>query len=269
MFDYSKHPSKPPKGGCTPDVRLRGHKTEGYGLAWSPFNAGHLLSGSDDAQICIWNVEVGSKARALEATNIYGGPGGHQGVVEDVAWHGTHPHIFGSVGDDKALLLWDTRRPPADACSHKVEAHAAEVNCLAFNPFNQWILATGSADKTVALFDIRNLGARLHTFESHTEEVFQLSWSPQHETVLASCGADRRLNVWDLSQIGGEQSKEDAEDGPPELLFIHGGHTSKISDFSWSAADSWVIASTAEDNVLQIWRCVSGECVRVLVDPRR
>jgi len=38
VFDYSKHPSKP-KGedGCQPDLRLKGHKTEGYGLSWSPF----------------------------------------------------------------------------------------------------------------------------------------------------------------------------------------------------------------------------------------
>jgi WD40 repeat protein len=49
---------------------LPGHKTEGYGLAWSPFQSGHLLSGSDDAQICLWDISgvprtnrVGSKAR--------------------------------------------------------------------------------------------------------------------------------------------------------------------------------------------------------------
>ena len=57
-----------------------------------------------------------------------------------------------------------------------------------------------------------------------------------------------------VRQIGDEQSPEDAEDGPPELLFIHGGHTSKISDFSWNPNDPWVVASVAEDNVLQIWQ---------------
>jgi len=30
------------------------------------------------------------------------------------------------------------------------EAHNAEVNCLAFNPYSEYILATGSADKTVS-----------------------------------------------------------------------------------------------------------------------
>lgn len=48
------------------------------------------------------------------------------------------------------------------------------------------------------------------------------------------------------------QTNEDAEDGPPELLFIHGGHTSKISDFAWNPSDDWVIGSVAEDNILQV-----------------
>ncbi len=68
VFDYSKHPSKPQDTNCTPDLRLIGHKTEGYGLAWSPFMEGHLISGSDDATICLWDIsgrpmqgKVGSK----------------------------------------------------------------------------------------------------------------------------------------------------------------------------------------------------------------
>lgn len=48
------------------------------------------------------------------------------------------------------------------------------------------------------------------------------------------------------------QTPEDQEDGPPELLFVHGGHTSKISDFSWNPNDDWVVASVAEDNILQV-----------------
>lgn len=37
VFDYTKHPSKPdPSGECHPDLRLRGHQKEGYGLSWNP-----------------------------------------------------------------------------------------------------------------------------------------------------------------------------------------------------------------------------------------
>lgn len=57
-----------------------------------------------------------------------------------------------------------------------------------------------------------------------------------------------------LFRIGDEQNEEDAEDGPPELLFVHAGHTAKISDFSWNQNEPWVISSVAEDNVLQVWQ---------------
>lgn len=71
---------------------------------------------------------------------------------------------------------------------------------------------------------------------------------------MTSAGNDCRLYVWDLSKIGEEQAAEDADDGPPELLFIHSGHVGKISDASWNLNRPWVIASVAEDNQMQIWQ---------------
>lgn len=55
-------------------------------------------------------------------------------------------------------------------------------------------------------------------------------------------------------RIGEEQSPEEAAEGPLELLFIHGGHTSKIYDFSWNPCEDWITASVAEDNIIQIWQ---------------
>jgi WD40 repeat protein len=185
-----------------------------------------------------------------------------------------------------------------------------------FNPVEENLLATGSADRNVVLHDMRYLHSRLHCMQAHKEEVFQarpclqhhfpssskptswlcalashkccmhtcfdvqdalsellwlhhahiilsvtpttntggrvqIGWSPDNPTTLASCGADRRLNVWALHKIGDAQTDEEAEDGPPELLFVHGGHTSKISDFAWNPASEFMLASVAEDNILQ------------------
>jgi hypothetical protein len=38
--------------------------------------------------------------------------------------------------------------------------------------------------------------------------------------------------------------------------FIHGGHTSKISDFAWNPNEPWVLASVSEDNIMQVWQMV-------------
>ena len=73
IFDSTKHPSKPSyERRCSPDLRLRGHKTEGYGLSWSTLKEGFLLSGSDDAQICLWDINSSIKNNGVvEATRIF------------------------------------------------------------------------------------------------------------------------------------------------------------------------------------------------------
>lgn len=68
-------------------------------------------------------------------------------IKQDVAWHLLHESLFGSVADDQKLMIWDTRSNNTSKPSHTVDAHTAEVNCLSFNPYSEFILATGSADK--------------------------------------------------------------------------------------------------------------------------
>jgi len=255
VFDKTKHDSKPSKTGvCEPNLTLTGHTAEGYGLSWNPHNGsqGHVLSGSDDTLICHWDINSGTtKGQSIEAHTKFQF---HKDVVEDVEWHLTNEHMFGSCGDDKYICVWDVRSDPTKPSHAIADAHSREVNCLAFNPFSEYLLLSGSADNTVALWDLRNLKQKLHSFESHVDQIFNVCWAPFSETIMASCSADCRVNIWDLSKIGEEQELEDAEDGPPELLFIHGGHTDKIADLSWNGNDEWVLASVADDNVLQVWQ---------------
>ena len=214
------------------------------------------MTASEDTTVCSWDIRQFTKtSKTLSPTRVYTA---HTGYVEDVAWSELLQPVFASVGDDRKLMMyvislflfviqanthtihrWDTRKAESNTPIHNIEAHQAEINCVAFNPKNEFLLATGSADKvipvllfcwmnhgltlwpkkqTVALWDLRNMKRRLHTFTAHQDEILQVSWSPINETVLASSSGDRRLNVWDLSRIGEEQTAEDAEDGPPELL---------------------------------------------------
>ena len=52
--------------------------------------------------------------------------------------------------------------------------------------------------------------------------------------------------MWDVSKIGLEQTPEDQEDGPPELMFVHGGHTSRPTDLSWNLNEDWTLSTVAE-----------------------
>ena len=72
--------------------------------------------------------------------------------------------------------------------------------------------------------------------------------------LLASAATDRRVMLWDITRIGDEQSADDANDGPPELVFVHSGHTAGVAEFAPCPAAPWTVASVDSDNALQVWQ---------------
>ncbi|XP_074570449.1 WD-40 repeat-containing protein MSI2-like [Curcuma longa] len=252
VFDCERRPLKPVEGEESgPDVVLSGLSKEGYGISWSPHKEGFLLSGSYDSKICLWDVGMMPEEKVLDARYMFEA---HTDSVKDVAWHLKNENMFGSVGNDHLLMIWDLRSSASGKPQQSLKAHENKVNSLSFNPFNEWLLATASEDSTVNLFDLRKLTTSLHTCSGHVGSVAQVEWSPRHETIFASSAADKRLIIWDLNRIGDEQTADDAVYGPPEAFFVHAGHTAKISEFSWNPEEPWVIASMAEDNILQVWQ---------------
>ncbi|KAJ0085945.1 hypothetical protein Patl1_06974 [Pistacia atlantica] len=241
IFDHVKHPLEPTPDSVLseqegPDLRLLGHRTNVnvYGLShdklsWSKLKKGYLLSGADDSQIFVWDINASPNNVALWST-----PRGHNGGVQDVAWHVKNEHLLGSVGSDKYLSIWDLRQSIQNNPVQSVEAHRDEVTSLSFNPFDEWTLATGSADKMVKVFDLRNIYRARYRFTDHRKVVNQVEWSPKNRNLLASFCADRKVHQ--------------------KLLFVHTGHKRAIKEFSWDPNGDWDIASVAEGNDLQTWK---------------
>lgn len=67
VFDVSKEPSLE----CDPDLILRGHEKEGYGLSWNPLKEGCLLSGSYDCNICLWDVSCMPESKVLDSMSVF------------------------------------------------------------------------------------------------------------------------------------------------------------------------------------------------------
>jgi len=171
-------------------------------------------------------------------------------------------HWIGTVSDDMTLQILDVRRSENDSAAVVASGgHSDAINALAFNPRSEFLVATASSDHTIGIWDMRSLKQKIHTLEGHVDAVTSLAWHPTESSILGSGSYDRRLLFWDLSRVGEEQMPEDEADGPPELLFMHGGHTNHLADFSWNLNDPWVVCSAAEDNLLQIWK-VADSIVR-------
>ncbi|GJT88970.1 WD40 repeat-containing protein MSI1 [Tanacetum coccineum] len=271
LFDCRNHPIKYPIGGTSnPDVRLIGH-TSGRFFAkipdvnsevqkwFSDFSRQPLVETNDDNP----RAENYLKNKLVQQ-RIPMNAGCHQGSVNDVSWHWKLDCLSASCGDDGYLHISDYRMESGPVQS--LMAHPRGINSLSFNPLNESLVATGSTDKTLKVFDMRNLTSELYTLKYHTtnrllvlnydrDEVVQIEWNPHNKNIIASSSSDRRLVMWDTSRVGQEQLSVDV---PPELLFIHAGHTDRVPDFSWNPTEDWVIASVADDTMLQVWQMKSS-----------
>lgn len=254
LFDYSKHPSRPKvEGQISQQGTLKGHSAEGFALAWNPTENGLIASGADDGLICLWDVvNASSTSDTIPLLSLVGG---HTKPVEAIAWNHFNSANLLSVGDDSRIVFWDTRSSEGKPFSVIENAHNnCDVNSVTTSPFTEFLFATAGGNKTVCLWDNRNTSTPIYTLEgAHTGEITNVNWSPFSEHILASSGTDRRVVVWDLSRIGDELTSDEANDGPPEVLFMHSGHTGRVNDFAFNQNNEWTFASVADDNILQVW----------------
>lgn len=142
----------------------------------------------------------------------------HTQIVNDVQYHPISKNFIGSVSDDQTLQIVDTRSAETNKAAVVAKrGHLDAINALAFNPNTEVLVATASADKTIGIWDLRNVKEKVHTLEGHNDAVTSLSWHPSEAGILGSASYDRRIVFWDLSRIGEEQLPDDTDDGPPEL----------------------------------------------------
>lgn len=85
-----------------------------------------------------------------------------------------HSDLFASV-------ICDIREPWRKKPTTKVE-----VSSVSFKWIGKFVLANGSTDTTVALWDMRNLKLKVHSFENHGDEIIQVEWSPFNQAIVAS-----------------------------------------------------------------------------------
>ncbi|ODQ65022.1 WD40 repeat-like protein [Nadsonia fulvescens var. elongata DSM 6958] len=270
IFDRTKYPLQP-NNTFKSDISLEYHETEGFGLAWNSYDKGTLLTGDNNGKIALWDLNqykegVSTLAPSSHCSKL------HSGSINDLQWHNFNSNTFGSVSDDGTLKISDKRQLSSSTFSpsSSIIAHKGEiVTTLSFNPENPYLVATGSADTTIRLWDTRYLSDNcpVTTLNGHTKDITRLEWSPHDSTILASSSLDSNVNLWDVSMTGEEPrvyvdnhstssmiDKTNVSRVPAELLFVHSGHLSAVYDISWNLALPWVISSVSDDNLLHIWR---------------
>src|SRR6266496_6482779 len=87
----------------------------------------------------------------------------------------------------------DQKIPPCITLRHVLEGHSEDIKQIAWSPDGR-ILASGSEDKTIRLWDMQP-GEALQTLTGHSDVVTSIEWS-RDGRLLASKSWDNTVRIW-------------------------------------------------------------------------
>ncbi|MDP6779241.1 MAG: WD40 repeat domain-containing protein [Candidatus Latescibacteria bacterium] len=232
----------------------------------------HVVSGSSDGTLRVWDVETGACLRTISGANLgayavavspdgstiaagckdgivreFGFKDGmlirelkgHRGYVRAMAYTPDGTRLLSSA-DDGSIRAWAAGDPDATSIYH---GHHGGVLSIAVSGNGKHLLS-GGRDGTVRLWDLETAGL-LKTMEGHRSWVEAVAFSGKDKDAV-SAGADSRLLRWDLGtgQIASEM--------------IHNGRVNAlVCDPNGTRA-----YSGGEDRGVACWDMTSGSLVR-------
>lgn len=170
---------------------------EGGGAAGS-----YVAVGSFDPGIEVWNLDV---MNALEPTVVLGGAD-TRGAEDSWLAGG------GGGGGKKKKKKGKNQAPSRSDGGLREGSHTDAVMALSWNAVHAQVLASGSADGTVKLWDVTQASDPYirpsATLTHHTDKVASLAWHPSEGTLLATGGYDRRVCLVDARAADGSNVKK-------------------------------------------------------------
>ncbi|CAH0703528.1 unnamed protein product [Spodoptera exigua] len=183
----------------------------------------HILTGSGDMKICVWDLEVGKREMEFDA---------HAGDVVTISLApDMKTYVTGSV--DKTCKLWDIRDEKA---KQTFFGHEADVNSVCYHNSGH-AFATASEDKTARLFDIRSDQQLGHYTPPGSGGFTSCGLSLSGRYLLAGSD-DNDVHSWDTLKVTHTGTLR--------------GHENRVTSISMSP-NGVALASCSWDNSVRVW----------------
>lgn len=189
------------KAVVTVDNSLKdSHKKSVETVQWYPNDTGMFLSSSVDRTLRVWDTNA---LEVVEKFHVEGIIYHHQMPI-----HSSKHNLVATACEDSRVYLCDLK---SGSAIHILKGHSRGVVSVAWSPRNSYILATGSRDNKVLLWDVRKAvgsilsldqhngkgGSRCSAINTaHNGHVNGISFAPDGLHLL-TYGTDDRLRLWD------------------------------------------------------------------------
>jgi len=215
---------------CMPTVRLGGSEVT---------TANMVAIGTFAPFIEIWNLDV---IDALEPQAVLGGKGAL--AAEEQASSAAAEAVAAQGRGGKKQGKRAKQKEAADA------GHTDAVMALSWNAAQRNVLASGSADCTIRLWDLTgNHGESLLAMRHHADKVQAIEWCPAEPTLLLSAGFDRKAFVADVRAPDSARAWALSADAEDVAWDPHTSH-----NFAVSAEDGSVRYFDARSESGPVWQ---------------
>eukprot|EP01084_Bolivina_argentea_P270469 459912_1 len=195
------------------------HKYSVTSIKWYPFDSGMFISGALDGNVILWDTNIFDKVLTFNIKKKIL----HISINKSIQ---SHNPLIAVASNQYNIYLCDVL---SHSFTHSLIGHTDIVRCVAFNPFNEYILASGSKDGCIRIWDIRKAGAllvcdytNLHSTQLHKEyfnvddeqrinkknmfiqshfnnTVSHIQWSNNYKFHLYSSGTDKKIRKWRIN----------------------------------------------------------------------
>ena len=207
---------------------LQGHFDRVNSVAFSP-DGNHVVSGSTDNTVHIWNVATGKSEAELK---------GHSGSVNSVTFSPDGSHIV-SGSDDNTMCIWNVVTGESEA---KLKGYSDGINSIIFSPDGSRVVS-GSNGSTVHIWNVAT-GELEAELRGHSRRVYSVIFSPDGNHILSG-SFDNTVRIWNVATGKCEAELKGHSHGVNSIIF---------------SPDGLNVLSPSFDNTVYIWNLVTGKC---------
>eukprot|EP00877_Chromochloris_zofingiensis_P000663 jgi/Chrzof1/10598/Cz05g04250.t1 len=216
-------------GGCVPAVHYPlleiSSRSRLSCVAWSGYVKSHIASSDYEGVVQLWDANTNQELAQFEE---------HAKRAWSVDFSALDPSRLVSSSDDGTVRLWSINQE----CSVGVIDLKANVCSVQFSPDSPNLIAAGSADYKLHLYDLRNTSAPLAVAPGHAKAVSYVRFMNGHQLVSAS--TDNTLRLWNVPAI--------VSGSPDACELVFTGHTNEKNFIGLSVTSSGYIACGSETN---------------------